>query len=822
MSDLNDLIQMLAGPLRLESRKSYADTAVLGTSIGVYARQWARRAQRVVTDPARKAICRKIRDTLSDYASSDAQGRRRRAEEALRLLSDLAPGKGGAAPPPGREKPASEDFDLDAPLAAGRRAGAAWVKRLAKVGIETNRDLLYHLPRQHLPVRRLADLVDGERAAVVAETGLREESVARAVRGARLMRYALEITDGSARAWVTSFARLPRRGARSRAIANSPLTLNHPPNTRLLVEGAVRRAGSLIEIQFGGSQRLEGDDQVGPGDLVPVYPLTDGVYQSQVRPAVRQLLAALPSNLPDPLPARLRKQQGLPGLAEALGDLHWPRSEQAKEAAQRRLAFEELLVLQLALAQRKRELQRPGSGLAMRPRGDVVAMLEEFLPFSLTRAQQRVIGEVASEMALDVPMTRMIQGDVGSGKTVVAAAAMAIAAQNACQGVLMAPTELLAEQHYLSISLMLAPFGMSVELLTGSVRGKARESAYARIADGRAQLVVGTHALIQEGLEFHRPGLVIVDEQHRFGVRERADLLGKGQRPDMLVMTATPIPRTLALTLYGDLDISVLDEMPPGRTPVNTSWLPLHRQHEAHDLVRREVAAGRQAYVVCPLIEESEKLQAEAAVQLKEQLETEVFPDLRVGLLHGAMKVTEKEAVMSAFRAGEIDVLTATTVVEVGVDVPNATVMLILNAERFGLAQLHQLRGRVGRGGQASYCVLLTDRRYDPTGRVRPQRDDSLEQTQARLRTLIEETDGFAIAEEDLRLRGPGEFYGTRQHGLPDLRLARMARETGVLEEAREAALRIVESDLSLAAGEHAGLRESVGLLRARMDRVAV
>ncbi len=531
------------------------------------------------------------------------------------------------------------------------------------------------------------------------------------------------------------------------------------------------------------------------------------------------------------MPEGLRSQHDLPGLRQALSDIHWPTSESARDAARRRLAFEELLTLQAALAQRKREIRQPGSGLPMPPRGElasrppgwVVALLEELLPFSLTRAQQRVVAEIASDMAADTPMYRLIQGDVGSGKTVLAAGALMIAVQNGYQGALMAPTELLAEQHYLVLSRMLEPLGVQVELLTGSVRSKDREQAYRRISDGRAQVILGTHALIQEGLDFHRLGLVIVDEQHRFGVRQRADLRLKGlateglaTRCHMLVMTATPIPRTLALTAYGDLDLSILDEMPPGRRPVKTSWLPLQRQREAFGFVRGQVAEGRQAYVVCPLIEESENLQAEAAAKLAQKLREEVFPELRVSLLHGAMPVAEKDAVMQAFRAADTDVLCATTVIEVGVDVPNATVMLVLNAERFGLAQLHQLRGRVGRGAHESHCLLLSDRRCDPTGALAPGLEGSQAQTRRRLRVMLEESDGFAIAEQDLLLRGPGECYGTRQHGLPDLRLASLPRDARLLEAARQ----LISSDPDLERPEHRALRGQVTALRTRMERV--
>ncbi len=839
---LMQLVRSLAGPLGVEERKGYTDAAVLGMSLGEYAHRWAERATKAVGTEAARERCRKIGEALADYGQCDADERRRRITEALQLLREIDPRLPASLRTPrsrakrkeGRRRKARTDegrqgagLCLDGPLAAGRLKRLAWVARLGKLGIETNRGLLYHFPRDYVPLRRIADLRDGERAAIAAEAGNREEAVAGERRGFRLMRYALEVSDDSGRAWVTSFARVPRRGARSKAIGAGPLSLNYPEGTRLLIEGSVRRAGRHIEVQFNGAERLGKEEHLAAGTLVPLYPLTDGVYQGQVRPVVRRLVEGLPEDLADPLPDRLRTKYGLPGLRQSLRDIHWPQSEEAREAARRRLAFEEFLTLQLALAQRKREMQQPGSGISMRPRGDVVALLEEILPFSLTRAQQRVIAEVASDMAADTPMHRLIQGDVGSGKTVVAAAALMIALQSGYQGALMAPTELLAEQHYLVLSRMLEPVGIALELLTGSLRPRDRRAAYRRIMDGSAQAVVGTHALIQGGVAFHRLGLVIADEQHRFGVRQRAELRTKGARVDMLVMTATPIPRTLALTAYGDLDISILDEMPPGRRPIRTSWTPLTQQDDAYDLARRQVAEGRQVYVVCPLIEESEKreprcrLQAEAATKLAEELRERVFPELRVGLLHGAMPVAEKDAVMETFRAGAIDVLCATTVIEVGVDVPNAAAILILNAERFGLAQLHQLRGRVGRGEHESHCILLADRKYDPSDGLAPAAEESLGQARRRMKVMQEESDGFAIAEEDLLLRGPGEFYGTRQHGLPDLRMARLVQDVGVLEEAREAARRLIEEEPERTREEQAGLRAGVAALRARMERAA-
>jgi ATP-dependent DNA helicase RecG len=853
MAERDNAVRALLGPLDVETREGYPDAAVIGESIGSYVRVWAEKAKRSCSTSRETGIISRIVRVLDGYDEGDPQARAACVEQARELLGQLrdeaagGPGQpsGTSAQPtkssskkpsarirkPSRSagQPAATETLLEQIGPAGYLDGdwvqpryrrSAWVGKLKTLGLETRRDLLYHFPRDYVTVKRVDELVDGERAAVLVTAGLREETVTRERRGFRLMRYALEVSDETGKAWVSSFARVPRRGRRAAAISGSPIALNFPQGSRLLIEGAVRRAGRLIEIQYGDSERISDATGVQPGTLAPVYPLTDGVYQGPLRRASREALAGLPENLTDSLPAQLRVRYGLAGLREALWGIHWPSSEKDQQAAQRRLAFEEFLTLQLALAQRKRETERPGSGLRMAPRGDMVAQLEEILPFSLTRAQQRAIAEIVSDMAMDRPMSRMIQGDVGSGKTVVAAAALLTAIQSSYQGALMAPTELLAEQHYLVLTRMLKPLGVRIELLTGSLKESERDHALAYIADGRAQLVVGTHALIQEGVAFHNLGAVVVDEQHRFGVKQRAALRGKGGEPDLLVMTATPIPRSLALTLYGDLELSVLDELPPGRTPVQTSWLPMHRIEEAYRFVRGQVEQGRQVYIVCPLVEESEKLQAEAATQLADDLITSVFPDLTIGLLHGALPVAEKDAVMEAFRRGDTEVLCATTVIEVGVDVPNATAMLILNAERFGLAQLHQLRGRVGRSEHESHCLLVTARKYNPVGRL-ASGDEDIGQARGRLKVMLNTTDGFRIAEEDLLLRGPGEFYGTRQHGMPDFRLARMVRDLGLLEEAREAAAGLIEQDPSLQHAGHEALRERVVALRTRMDEVA-
>ncbi len=841
MGELKELIKTLLGPLEVEAKRGYRDNAIIGQSLGEYAQGWAERAKAQSSD--NRAAITKIVKALADYRDCRIEERKQRVTVARGVLEGLGGGRGGAqtvkrqetrksreACPPSTEHSrltterhgggcghARPTLDLQLSLSE-RFSRAGWPKKLAGLGIETVRDLLYHFPRDYTPVCRINELADGDKAAVVAEVVSRQVTALRERRSFRLMRFLLTIKDETGEAFVVSHAKVPRFGQRGAIIMNSPVALNYEQGTRLFVEGAIKRAGKFIEIQFAGAQKLMEEEGFAPGSLAPVYPLTEGVYQEQIRQAVKRLLEELPPELPDPLPDSLRKRHKLLRLREALERIHWPKAPEQVEAARKRLAFEELLTVQVALAQRKRERQQPGCGISMKPRGDTVVTLEEILPYSLTRAQQRAIAEITADMAADIPMSRLLQGDVGSGKTVVAVAALIIALQNGYQGALMAPTELLAEQHYLVLSRMLEPLGVRMALLTGSLRGNERERIYAELAGGRTQLVVGTHALIQEGVEFEKLGLVVVDEQHRFGVRQRSELRTKGRQPDMLVMTATPIPRTLALTIYGDLDISVLDEMPPGRTPVKTMWKAFQQQDEVYEFVRKQVAEGRQAYLVCPLVEESEKLQAEAATKLAEQLQREVFTDFSVGLLHGAMPVAEKEAMMESFRTGEKELLCATTVIEVGVDVPNANVMLILNAERFGLAQLHQLRGRVGRGAHESYCILMTDRKYHPLGRIVPAGED-LSQARDRLKVMLETTDGFAIAEQDLLLRGPGEFYGTRQHGLPDFRLARLAGDMGVLEEARAAAMWLIEHDADLKRPEHVVLRSQVGELRARMNR---
>lgn len=492
----------------------------------------------------------------------------------------------------------------------------------------------------------------------------------------------------------------------------------------------------------------------------------------------------------DPLPADVLDREGLVTLPDALLQIHGPSNQESLSAARHRLVFDEFLVLQLGLLQRRRQLtNRPAPALALEGDSLLHAFLE-LLPFPLTGAQQRVLAEIRADLCRDQPMARLVQGDVGSGKTVVAIAALLTAINSGCQGALMAPTEVLAEQHYRKLCEWLPQLHVTCALLTGSTPLRRRRELLADLANGTLKMLVGTHALLEDPVQFQRLGLVVVDEQHRFGVHQRNRLLDKGLQPHLLTMTATPIPRTLALSIHGDLDVSQIDELPPGRTPIRTSLLAAAGRDEAYHLIREQVALGQRAAVVLPLVEESEKLDLRSAVDVHQQLSELVFPNLQVGLLHGRMPSAEKQAAITAFASGETQVLVSTTVVEVGVDVPEASVMVIDHADRFGLAQLHQLRGRVGRGAAASYCLLVNDSR------------NAL--ARQRLEVLVRSNDGFEIAEMDLRLRGPGQVLGTRQSGLPDLALASLTDDGEVLEQARRVAQEIVSVDPDLA--QHSGL----------------
>ncbi|MDJ0770753.1 MAG: ATP-dependent DNA helicase RecG [Ilumatobacter sp.] len=690
-----------------------------------------------------------------------------------------------------------------AAIDVGQLRGVGEKKRasLAAFDIHDVLDLVTTYPRRWVDrtnEARIADLVPGQEALVLVTV----RSVTKRVTRNRRTMVNVNVGDGSGRMQVVFF--------------------NQPWRERQLKEGLQIALFGKADTYRGGLQMANPVvDLIGDrtGKIVPIYPQSEKAQLNTWELAAwveEALRRCRERGIADPVPERVRDRLGLVDRASALWSIHGPDTMREKDAARRRLAFDELLRVQLVLVMRKRELERTSKGLEHVIGGELVQRFHDALPYPLTGAQQRAIGEIQADLAGPNPMHRLLQGDVGAGKTVVAVTTLLDAVQGGHQGALMAPTEVLAEQHAAGVRALLGDlevpdpgnlFGdrpLRVELLTNRVTGSERKAVLAGLADGAVDIVIGTHALIQEGVEFNSLGAVVVDEQHRFGVEQRAALRDKSLAhvPDLLVMTATPIPRTAAMTVYGDLDVSVLDELPPGRTPIVTKWAngPL-LEVEVWGDVRAQIAEGRQAYVVCPLIEESEKLEVASAEETYQRLAAGELAGLRLGLLHGRLTPAEKQMTMDLFRAGQLDVLVATTVIEVGVDVPNATVMVILDADRFGIAQLHQLRGRVGRGAHESTCWLVTQEH---------------EGGNARVEALVASTDGFELAEVDLELRGEGTLMSTSQKGRSDLKLASLRRDRGLVARAREAAFEIVDADPDLAA--HPVLLDELDLLFTEED----
>ncbi len=558
----------------------------------------------------------------------------------------------------------------------------------------------------------------------------------------------------------------------------------------ICASGTVRAYGRLYlphpEFEIVGSAD---DETIHTGRLIPIYPESAalkniGLYSRGLRRIIKPALDRLADEPCETIPEKWRKEYGLYDLSRAIRQIHFPDSLPEADSGRQRLAFEELFYLELIMAGRQKNRRRKADGISINPPKTLGRKLLDNLGFELTSAQKRVINEIYNDMKARYQMNRLLQGDVGSGKTIVAVLAMLGAIESGYQAVIMAPTEILAEQHYLSISRLLEPLGIKVVFLSGSVKGAGRKAILESILSGEASVVAGTHALIQKGVDFKKLGFAVIDEQHRFGVAQRGNLQAKGKNPDILVMSATPIPRTLAMTIYGDLDVSIIDEMPPGRTPVLTKHVPEDKRKQMYEFTRQSVKDGKSAYLIYPLVEETEKSDLKAATEEYQKLKEEIFPDLRLGLIHGRMKGEEKQAVMASFRNREIDILAATTVIEVGVDVPSAAIMIIEHAERFGLSQLHQLRGRVGRSGLKSYCFLMTGKKVG-------------EEASRRIEALTEISDGFKIAEADLDIRGPGEILGTRQHGLPELRVASLT-DSKIVSLARSLAFEMIDEDPGL------------------------
>ena len=672
-----------------------------------------------------------------------------------------------------------------------KAVGPRRAEALARLDVHTARDLLFHIPRRYedaSTVSRIGTVQLGEDVTVIGEVITKGVLPTRT--GLRIFQLILRDQSGSIEVSFPGQPFLDRTFRRGDIV---------------LVTGQVRfYHGKQIQprewVLLGHAE--EGVE--ASGKVLPIYPSTEGLSQKLLRSILDQNLDRLLPLLAteDPLPRSLLQQARLPTLMQAVAALHRPETLRDAEAGRRRLAFDELLFVQLFHAQARRARDAESDGIAFRRTDEYIQPLYRALPFELTGAQTRAIAEIFADMESPRRMNRLLQGDVGSGKTIVALFAMLHAVESGYQAVLMAPTEILAEQHARTIASFLEPLGLSVTLLTGRLRAADKRLAHERIASGEARVVVGTHALIQEAVSFERLGLAITDEQHRFGVRQRLALSEHGDAPDVLVMSATPIPRSLALTLYGDLDLSVLDELPPARQRVQTAVRTDEARPRVYEFIREEVGKGRQAFIVYPLVAESEKVDLRAATVEFERLSADVFPELRLGLLHGQLPGDEKDAVMGAFARGEIDILVATTVIEVGIDVPNATVMVIEHAERFGLSQLHQLRGRVGRGADRSFCILMAG--------------DAAE----RLQVLRRSTDGFEIARADLALRGMGDFFGSRQHGLPAFRFFDPLRDDDLMARARDAAQKIVAEDPALERPEHAALKAS--LVRRFADRAAL
>ena len=647
--------------------------------------------------------------------------------------------------------------------------GPRYASLLEKINVYTVEDLLYYFPRDYQDRRKLARikyLNIGELVTIEGEVLKVSEEKPRP--GLSILK--VTFTDGT--------------DVLNGVWFNQPyLKKQFKKGERYFLSGELNEKSwryGKKEIYNPVFEQADEGESIHTGRIVPIYSLTSGMTQKRLRQIIYNALEEYSCHLPDLLPENIKKKYGLPDIAESIRGLHFPEDRKDYIRARVRLAFEELFLLQLMVLQRKKgNLEKPG--ILHRDSSVVIERFLDSLPFKLTAAQERVWNEIERDMEKPVPMQRLLQGDVGSGKTIIATLALLKTMANGYQGILMAPTEILAEQHYLKLGKLLKDTGFRIGLLIGSTSTAERKKILADIAENRTNLIIGTHTLFQEGINYYKPGLVVIDEQHRFGVEQRFRLKEKGENPDLLVMTATPIPRTLALTVYGDLDLSIIDELPPGRSPIITIWKNEEARMEIYRFTREQIAEGRQAYIVAPLIEPSEGVRAISALEIFEELTENIFQDLKIGLLHGRVSAEEKNQIMEEFRAGEIDILVSTTVIEVGIDVPNASIMIIENAERFGLAQLHQLRGRVGRGSYQSYCFLIGN----PT----------TEEGRKRLAVMTETSDGFRIAEEDLKIRGPGEFFGTKQSGMPDLKVANILKDHKLIRIARQEAENIINID---------------------------
>ena len=787
--------------LELERQRDYSNGAVAGGLDGFLNNYLADSS--TMHSPAADAI-RALPN--SGYGGLAKHERNAWLEDVLRALGGRpAPSRAATPRPPRSSAPPPPPPGIDSPITVLKGIKAGLADKFEKLGVQTVRDLLFLFPRRHIDysnLRQVGELTPGEEETVRATVWSADEKRLGARKGTEAT-----VGDDSGMMKVVWF--------------NMPFIARQlRTNAEIVLSGRVRLYKGRPSFENPEWELWDGQEELThTGRLVPVYPATAGLTGRNVRRFARAALDGYLDKLSDPLPEALRQRLGLGDIRKAVAQAHYPDTLDELAKARRRLAIDELLPLQISVLLRRQLWQKAGTA-------DSIALDEELkssflaaLPFELTSAQQKVLDQLLEDLARDVPMSRLLQGDVGSGKTVVAACGLLAAVKSGRQAVMMAPTEVLADQHFRTICGLFGaesdgpiveatpPYldrPLRIGLPKGSMGAKQKTAVHEAIRAGDVDLAIGTHALIQEDVDFPNLGFVIVDEQHRFGVMQRAALRDKSERSvHMLVMTATPIPRSLYLTLYGDLDVSVIDELPPGRKPISTRWWPPEERDGAYAFLRGQVDAGRQAFVICLLVEESEAMQAKSAIQEYERLKSDIYPDLQVELVHGRMAGRDKDAAMQRFRSGEAQILVSTSVIEVGIDIPNATVMLIEGADRFGLSQLHQFRGRVGRGADQSYCLLLSE-------------SPSLE-AQERLRLLEETNDGFRLAQADLEIRGPGEFFGTMQAGLPDLRVANLL-DTRLIELARTEATTILDDDPDLSKPEHTGLKQIVARLFERVS----
>lgn len=665
---------------------------------------------------------------------------------------------------------------------------------LEKLGLKSIEDCLYFLPFRYedrTQCKKISQAVPGEYVTLTGE--VLNSGVMFMGRRKRVFEVIVQDETGIIRA---KWFRFNETYMKEKFATGKKIILSGKPVIN-------KRSG--LEIIHPDTEQVSGENvsSLEIGKIVPVYHVTDGLHLKSMRTIIKNVLDKYLHLIEEFLPDDLIQRHSFPPRAEALAQSHFPPQDSSmkeldafKTPAQRRLVFEELFLIQLGLAFRKNHAGEIRRGTAFKTRGELIKRFVKLLPFTLTGAQKKVLGEIMKDLEKEKPMNRLIQGDVGSGKTIVALTALLTAVDNGTQSALMVPTEILAEQHYLNLLPFCEKLGVEIKLVTSALKGKERQIQFEDIKTGKTQIVVGTHSLIQKDIQFKKLGLAVIDEQHRFGVMQREAIGKKGDQPHLLIMTATPIPRSLALTLYGDMDVSLLDEFPPGRQEIATSIFYENRREKAYSILESQIQQGRQAFVVCPLIEESESIDLKAAVTIFDFIQ-ETFPNFRTCLIHGKLKKEERQNIMSRFQKKEIQVLVSTTVIEVGIDVPNATVMIIEHAERFGLAQLHQLRGRVGRGGHASHCLLIA---YHPVS----------EEGQARMKAMQNSGDGFVIAEEDLKIRGPGDFMGTRQSGMPLLKIANLLRDIKVLETARSEAFQLIKNDPNITDPKHRLLSKSL------------